>query len=72
MLIEVFPRSFQIDLVLYDTIDYIKVTPEQGFARTGGEMRGKQYERFEAVAPEPTGQPSIATARRFSTCASVP
>jgi quinohemoprotein amine dehydrogenase len=38
------------ELVLYDTIDYLKVTPEMGLARTGGKLRPPQYERFEAVA----------------------
>jgi len=38
------------DVVLYDTIDYVKVTPERGFARVGGKMRPPQTERFEAVA----------------------
>ncbi len=38
------------DIVLYDTIDYIKIFPEEGFARVGGKMRPKQNERFEAYA----------------------
>ncbi len=37
-------------LTVYDTIDYIKVTPEQGFSRIGGAGHPKQLERFEAVA----------------------
>ncbi len=37
-------------IILYDTIDYIKIIPEDGFARVGGEIRPKQHERFEAVA----------------------
>ena len=37
-------------IVLYDTIDYVKVFPEQGFARIGGIGQPKQFERFEAVA----------------------
>lgn len=37
-------------LLLYDTVDYVKITPEQGLSRVGGEMRGKMLERFQAVA----------------------
>jgi quinohemoprotein amine dehydrogenase len=35
---------------LYDQVDYIRVTPAQGFARTGGTVYPKQFERFEAIA----------------------
>jgi len=38
------------DILLYDTIDYIRVEPGEGFSRIGGTMRPPQYERFEAVA----------------------
>lgn len=37
------------EVVLYDTIDYIKITPGEGLARVGGEFRPAQMERFEAV-----------------------
>ena len=43
-------------VVLYDTVDYIKISPGEGLARTGGapgqrrSPYGKQYERFEALA----------------------
>jgi quinohemoprotein amine dehydrogenase len=37
-------------ITLYDAIDYLKVTPEQGFARVGGAGHPKQFERFEALA----------------------
>ena len=38
------------DVVLYDTVDYVRVSPEQGLARVGGKMRPPQIERFEAIA----------------------
>ena len=38
------------EIVLYDTIDYIKILPEEGFSRVGGVFRPKQLERFEAYA----------------------
>lgn len=37
-------------LKIYDTIDYIKVTPGEGFSRVGGVALPKQLERFEALA----------------------
>lgn len=37
-------------IVLYDTIDYIRITPQQGLARIGGAKQPKQFERFEALA----------------------
>ncbi len=37
-------------LTLYDTIDYIRIEPGEGFARVGGVAMPKQLERFEAVA----------------------
>ena len=36
-------------LLIHDGIDYIKVTPGEGFARVGGKMRPPMLERFEAV-----------------------
>ncbi|MSR75505.1 MAG: quinohemoprotein amine dehydrogenase subunit alpha [Planctomycetes bacterium] len=47
--------SFRTDpgpraLVLYDTVDYIRVEPGAGFARVGGVATPKQFERFEARA----------------------
>ncbi len=37
-------------IVLYDTVDYVTITPVQGLARIGGVASPKQFERFEAVA----------------------
>jgi quinohemoprotein amine dehydrogenase len=37
-------------IILYDTIDGIRVRPNPGFSRVGGKVRPKQLERFEAVA----------------------
>lgn len=37
-------------LVLYDSIDWVKVSPELGLARCGGKLRPPQTERFEAIA----------------------
>lgn len=37
-------------VAVYKTIDYIKVTPEAGLARVGGENFPKMYAQFEAVA----------------------
>ena len=37
-------------IVLYDSIDYIRILPEEGFARIGGVVHPKQLERFEAWA----------------------
>lgn len=47
--------SFRMDpgprcLTLYDTVDYIRVEPGQGFSRVGGVAHPKQFERFEARA----------------------
>ena len=36
-------------VVLYDKVDYLRITPLQGLARVGGVAVPKQYERFEAV-----------------------
>jgi quinohemoprotein amine dehydrogenase len=38
------------EAVLYDTVDYLTVNPDQGLARVGGKMRPPQVERFEAIA----------------------
>lgn len=37
-------------LQLYDTVDYVRVTPLQGLARVGGARHPTQIERFEAIA----------------------
>ncbi|HEX5050940.1 MAG TPA: quinohemoprotein amine dehydrogenase subunit alpha [Planctomycetota bacterium] len=37
-------------LQLYDTVDYVRIRPLQGFARVGGVRMPKQLERFEAFA----------------------
>jgi quinohemoprotein amine dehydrogenase len=37
-------------LLLYDTVDYVRVRPLQGLARTGGAKHPRQIERFEAYA----------------------
>jgi len=37
-------------LQLYDTVDYVRITPLQGLARIGGAKHPKQMERFEAFA----------------------
>ncbi|MBI5364735.1 MAG: quinohemoprotein amine dehydrogenase subunit alpha, partial [Planctomycetes bacterium] len=37
-------------LVLYDSVDWIRVSPELGLARVGGKMRPPQTETFEAIA----------------------
>jgi quinohemoprotein amine dehydrogenase len=46
-------------LQLYDTVDYVRITPLQGFARVGGARMPKQLERFEAFAVHrgPDGKP---------------
>ena len=36
-------------ILIHDGIDYIKVTPGEGLARVGGEMRPPMFERFEAI-----------------------
>jgi quinohemoprotein amine dehydrogenase len=38
------------NVLLYDTVDYLKIYPEEGFSRVGGTQRPKQLERFEAYA----------------------
>jgi quinohemoprotein amine dehydrogenase len=44
---------------VYDRIDYVKVRPEEGLARTGGGAIAKQFIQFEAVAYAngPDGEP---------------
>ena len=37
-------------ILLYDKVDYLRITPLQGLSRIGGGMAPKQYERFEAIA----------------------
>jgi quinohemoprotein amine dehydrogenase len=37
-------------VVLYDTVDYVRIRPLQGLARIGGIKHPKQFERFEAIA----------------------
>lgn len=37
-------------VVLYDTVDYVRIRPLQGLARVGGARHPKQSERFEAFA----------------------
>jgi quinohemoprotein amine dehydrogenase len=46
-------------LQLYDTVDYVRITPLQGLARIGGAKHPKQLERFEAFAVHrgPDGKP---------------
>lgn len=39
-----------VEFTLYDTIDYIRISPGQGLARVGGSFRPGQMERFEAIA----------------------
>lgn len=36
-------------ILIHDGIDYIKVTPGEGLARVGGDMRPPMFERFEAI-----------------------
>lgn len=38
------------EITLYDTVDYVRVRPLQGLARTGGGKHPKQLERYEAYA----------------------
>lgn len=49
-------------LTLYDTVDYVRITPLQGLARVGGAKHPKQLERFEAFAVHrgPDGKPYTA------------
>ncbi len=49
-------------LVVYDTIDAIKVTPQAGMARVGGNVFPKQFQQFEAVGINngPDGKPGTA------------
>jgi quinohemoprotein amine dehydrogenase len=44
---------------VYDTVDYVKVRPEDGMARLGGVKIPKQFVQFEAVAFHrgPDGEP---------------
>ena len=46
-------------LVVYDKIDGIKVTPQAGMARVGGNNFPKQFQQFEAIAYHngPDGKP---------------
>jgi quinohemoprotein amine dehydrogenase len=37
-------------VAVYDTVDFIKVTPQAGLARVGGVNFPKQYQQFEAIA----------------------
>src|SRR6185437_4912870 len=37
-------------IAVYDTVDFIKVTPQAGLARVGGVNFPKQYQQFEAIA----------------------
>ncbi len=37
-------------LAVFDTIDYVRVLPEQGMARLGGGAMPKQFQQFDAVA----------------------
>ncbi len=48
-----------VSLRLYDTVDYVRITPLQGLARIGGSKLPKQLERFEAFAVNrgPDGKP---------------
>ena len=49
-------------LVVYDTIDAIKVTPQAGMARVGGNVFPKQLQQFEAIGVNngPDGKPGTA------------
>jgi len=49
----------QVDLAVYNTIDFIKVLPQAGLARVGGANFPKQFQQFEAVAfaNGPDGKP---------------
>jgi quinohemoprotein amine dehydrogenase len=49
-------------LAVYAGIDYVKVRPEEGLARTGGGAIAKQFVQFEAVAYAngPDGEPLTA------------
>jgi quinohemoprotein amine dehydrogenase len=42
------PGTTQV--VLYDTVDYVRIRPLQGLARIGGAKHPKQIERYEAFA----------------------
>ena len=48
--------------VIYDSIAYVKVTPEAGMARLGGVMAAKQFLQFETIAyaAGPDGKPNTA------------
>jgi quinohemoprotein amine dehydrogenase len=47
-------------IAVYDTVDFIKVTPQAGLARVGGANFPKQLQQFEAVAYAngPDGKPN--------------
>ena len=42
--------SGEATIGVYDTVDFIKVTPQAGLARVGGVNFPKQYQQFEAIA----------------------
>ena len=42
------PRGVLV--TLYDTVDYVRIRPLQGFSRVGGAQHPRQIERFEAFA----------------------
>ena len=48
--------------VIYDSIAYVKVTPEAGMARLGGVTAAKQFMQFETIAyaAGPDGKPNTA------------
>jgi len=52
-------------VVVHDTIDYIKITPEKGLARVGGKMRPPQFERFEALGMNRGADGELYTADDF-------
>jgi quinohemoprotein amine dehydrogenase len=54
------------EVVLYDTIDYLQVTPKEGLARTGGKLRPPQIERFEAIAMNRGADDELYTADDFA------
>jgi quinohemoprotein amine dehydrogenase len=47
-------------VAVYDTIDFIKVSPQAGLARVGGANFPKQFQQFEAIAYAngPDGKPN--------------
>ncbi|MCB9878533.1 MAG: quinohemoprotein amine dehydrogenase subunit alpha [Planctomycetes bacterium] len=44
------PHPGGVELVLYDTVDYVRIRPLQGLSRVGGARHPNQLERFEAYA----------------------